>query len=674
MNPSERVEVLRQQLDKANFEYHVLARPTITDEEYDRLFRELRDLEAAHPELDDPSSPTRRVGAILPTSEFGKIKHGRRMLSLDNAFTPEEVVKALGEVDLFQEPKIDGLSLELVYRDSRLVSAITRGDGTTGDEVTANARTIKTVPLRLAEDGLDIEVRGEVYMRNDVFERLNAEFIAAGDEPFANARNAAAGSLKLKDPQEVARRELSFVAHGTPNEIEGLTTHQALVCYFQELGFQTVYTIPVAEEADSVASLVQAATAEKLRREIALADELRRHLVVATDGLVYKINDLARQRELGEGERSPKWAVAFKYPPERKATVLKGVSLQVGRTGRITPVAILEPVALGGTVVQRASLCNQDEINRLGINVGDSVLVEKSAEIIPKVMGLHKKGSLAGTYQIQAVCPCCGTPLVQPAGFVDWYCWNAGCADQVFAQLVYATGKGALDIDGSGEAFVRTLMECGVQCLSDMFALEDVSRLKPAARAKFIAGREQAKSAPLWRKLNALGVEGWGKSTCQDVAARWLSLNAILDAMTPDAMGISPLSRVVGRVRFASFVTYLETHADELERLEQLGFKLEAPPAENTGALTGKIFVITGALASGTRDQVMRRIEAAGGTVKSSVSAKVHYLVMGADAGATKSNAARKHGVQVIDEKALYVLMGVPMPMARGAELLQEEL
>jgi DNA ligase (NAD+) len=670
MSPVDRIEQLRELLTQYNHEYHVLAAPTVTDEEYDRLFRELRDLEQKHPEHHDPSSPTQRIGA--PVVSFSKVKHARRMLSLDNAFTADEVLRGVqDERELVLEPKIDGLSLKLIYVDSKLVKAVTRGDGEHGDDVTVNARTIETIPLRLMGDPRNIEVTGEVYMQSTVFEELNAEAVEAGDEPFANARNAAAGTLKLKDPAEVAKRRLSFVAHGTPNQIEGIDTHDALIALFQELGFQTVYTIPVVRESDAVARVVTVRNPAQLEREIADADFRRKSLCVATDGLVFKINSLARQRELGEGTRAPKWAVAYKYPPERKATKLLDVTLQVGRTGRITPVAELEPVLLGGTTVRRASLCNQDEIVRLGINIGDSVLVEKSAEIIPKVMGLAKK-ALEGVYRIPLVCPCCKGPLEQPAGFVDLYCANPDCAEQVEARLIYATGKGALDIDGCGDVVAKLFVENGIRRLSDLFAASDFSFLKPAQRKKVSEGIAAAKSAPLWRKLNALCIEGWGKSTCQDVATQWPNLDAMIEALRPNEFGQSAMQRVLGRVKTASFVSYLEANAEEVERLVALGYKLEAETA-SAGPLTGKVFVITGSLQSGTRDQVIRRIEAAGGTVKSSVSAKVHYLIMGADAGATKANAAKKHGVEVIDEEKLYGLMGTSVPVAAGLDQSEEE-
>ena len=649
-----RIEHLRRELHRHNHLYHVCFQPEITDEAYDTLFHELLELERLHPELNDPCSPTRRIGGVSETP--GKFRHERRMLSLDNVFSADEAMSRLPDREWMMEPKIDGLSLKLFYEQGRLVRAVTRGDGMEGDDVTVNARTIRTIPLALPSP-LDLEVTGEVYMLYEVFDALNAALEAEGDDLFANARNAAAGSLKLKDSGEVAKRRLSFVVHGTPNEI-GVESQEQLIAHFRSLGFQTVLDLPVAESTDqTVAKVVRIENAKALAADIAAADALRRSLAMPTDGLVFKINSLSRQRELGEGTRSPNWAVAYKFPPERKRTKLVGVTLQVGRTGKITPVAELEPVVLGGTVVKRASLCNQDEIARLGVHVNDVVFVEKSAEIIPKVVGIAQKNHKDGHYRLPPMCPCCQQALEQPLGFVDTYCTNPNCQDQVFQRLKHATGKAALDIDGCGDVMVRVLMDNGVRTLSDLFRIDKVNGLKPAALEKFRTGRERAKSAALWRKIHALGIDGIGRGLSQDLCARFTRLEAMLD-------DFEATRAILGNVCSASFVDYLCRHADEIERLDALGFKFETPESQ-TGPLTGKVFVITGALLSGTRDFVIREIERAGGTVKSGVSAKVNFLVMGEEAGATKTNAAKRHGVQVITEEELYRKIGKPMPEPR---------
>jgi DNA ligase (NAD+) len=644
---------LRGILNEHNYLYHVLNAPKITDAEYDKLFQELLQLEKIHPELADVNSPTARIGHASPNS-FKKVKHGSKMLSLDNTFTAAEVVKFLGKgEEVHIEPKIDGCSLELIYEQGKLVSAATRGDGTSGDDVTANARTIFTVPLELTEK-IDLRVRGEVYMTFTVFNRLNQELAQSGEDLLANPRNAAAGAIKLKDPYEVSKRQLSFVAYSSPDELKGIKTQAALVEHLQSLGFISITCLPTIQDMELpefVAVLESDAQAKKLIEEM---NVYRKQLDFPTDGLVFKINSLAKQRDLGEGSRAPNWATAFKFPPERKATKLTAITCTVGKTGRITPNAELAPLSLSGTMVTAASLCNQDEVERLGINVGDEVFVEKSAEIIPKVMGVAKKHS-KGFWKMPAKCPSCGHTLVRPEGFVDFYCENNDCQEQVFARLKHAVGKGALDIDGCGEVTVRELMEHGVRGLSDLFSVSDLDFLKPSAKKKFIEGREQAKNQTLWRKIHALGIDGVGRTASQDIAGRWNALYAVFDELPQ-------LKEVIGESLFESWTRWFAQHAEEIDKLESLGFHFESD-AKTAGPLTGKFFVITGTLVSGKRDEVIRRIEEAGGTVKSTVGKNVHYLVAGADCGRTKTDAAKKVGTTVITEEQLYQLMGKPMPV-----------
>ena len=691
MEANTRIQELRRLINQHNHRYYVLDAPDISDLEYDALFAELVALERQYPELDDPNSPTKRVGADS-VSSFVKVKHERRMLSLDNTYSAGEVLKFFdSEEELFVEPKIDGVSLKLVYERGKFKQAVTRGDGEQGDDVTANARTIMTLPLMLAEE-ISLEVKGEVYMTHSVFNRLNNELEAAGDELFANARNAAAGTLKLKNSTEVAQRMISFVVHGCLTEINGVDTHDRLIDYLETLGFQSTLQLPMTQAAASltknaatVSRLFRLGDEAKLKEMIETADEMRKFLNLATDGLVFKVNDLAKQRELGEGTRAPKWAVAYKYPPERKMTELLGVTVQVGKSGRITPVAELKPVPLSGTVVRRASLCNQDEVERLGIDVGDIVYVEKSAEIIPKVVGVAREVRGTKFWKMPEKCPGCETKLVRQEGEVDYYCPNYDCDDQVFARLKHATGKGALDIAGCGEAMVRELMRHGVRKLSDLFTIKDVSFFKAAARRKFLEGREQCKQQPYWRKLHALAIDGMGKERCQEMQ-RWPSIPALLDAqkkadelrvnleervkssgekITDEEKAVlngSPRS-ILGDVVYAALIKFLEEHSDEIEALDALGLEFEADSA-TTGKLTGKVFVITGTLISGSRDEVIRRIEAAGGVVKSSVGKKCQYLVEGTDAGRTKTQAAAKLGVKVITEEQLYLLMNEKMSIA----------
>jgi len=628
----------------------------IEDAEYDKLYKELVELEAKHPEFYDPNSPTKRIGGI-GSSGFVKTKHDRKMLSLQNTYNPKEILDFLGAgEEVVLEPKIDGLSLKLIYKEGQLFKAITRGNGEFGDDVTENARTIISIPLVLFHS-IDIEVTGEVYMTYSTFNKLNEELEAESLEPFANARNAAAGTLKLKNPAEVAQRTLSFVAHGSVTEFADVLTQMDLIAMLEDHGFQTTFMLPVLQSCKTVADTLELTDEKTVEMAVVHADTHRKFLNLATDGLVFKLNDLAKQRELGEGTKYPNWACAFKYPPERKATTLLDVTLQVGKSGKITPVAELKPVLLSGTLVKRASLCNQDEINRLGVNIGDEVYTEKSAEIIPKVMGVAEKIT-DGVYKLPDGCPCCETKLVKPPGKVDSFCPNQDCNDQVYARLRHATGKGALDIDGCGEAMIRELMLHGVRKLSDLFTIEHLEFLKQAARKKFLEGREVAKQQPLWRQLHALGIEGIGQTTCQEIAANWTSLISIIDEK--DTPRFREVFKEVGG---KNFLEYMETETDELNALESAGLTFETVQA-SIGKLTGKVFAITGALMSGSRDQVMRRIEAAGGMVKANVSKKCHYLVLGAEAGTIKPGKAERLKVPVISEEQLYELLGEAMPVA----------
>jgi len=663
MDANLRVRQLRELLHSASYAYYVRADSAFTDADYDRLYQELVALETRYPELIDPDSPTQRIGA--PVTDAAPVRHSVRMLSLENTFTAAELLAYLGTgTTVCLEPKIDGCSLKLFYRKGRFVQAITRGDGNEGEDVTTAAKTIKTIPLRLTEP-LDLTVVGEVYMRYTVFNELNAQLEAQGEPLFANPRNAATGSLKLKQPKEVAARKLSFVAYGLITELTGVTSQTLVTDKLALLGFQNVRWLPKTGTDLCVSSRLTFTTVEALERQIAAADDARKFLDLPTDGLVFKVDSLVKQRELGEGTKYPKYACCFKFPPERKATELLEITLQVGRSGKITPVAELKPVYLSGTIVRRASLCNADEIARLGLGIGDDVLVEKSAEIIPKVMGVAKK-KVPGVYHLPMSCPCCKAKLYRPKDYVDWYCPNQDCADQVLARLKHACGKSALDIDGCGEALIMELMRHGVRSLYDLLTVEHLDYLKPAARQKLITGREKAKQAPYWRKLHALGVDGLGVNYCQDIAARWSCLGEAVETAywTPDDLAMrnaegadtTTLQALIGESCTRELVNWLEQHFAEVEQLSAIGFEMRRVGG-SAGVLSGKVFCITGAH-SVPREKLQDLIVAAGGTVKGSVTKAVTYLVAGSDAGATKTEAARKRGVNVIDEDQLYEMMG----------------
>ena len=660
MEVNTRVKFLRDEIIRYNHQYYVLNCSPISDAAYDTLYDELVQLERKYPQLLDLHSPTQRVGAKSATPGFKKAEHAdKKMLSLDNMKSAKDVIGYLGTEEVMMEPKIDGASLKLVYRKGKLTQAITRGNGMEGDDVTANARAIVNIPLVL-ESTVNITVVGEVYMMYSVFNELNKKLEFDGQELLANPRNAAAGAIKLLDPKEVAARKLRFVAYGSTTDFSHIHTQAQLTDYLEILSFQSVFMLPATGSTQTVADCFLIESEDMLTRRVAEADLHRKMLDLPTDGLVFKINDLGKQRELGEGTKYPKYACAFKFPPERRETRLLSVTVQVGRTGKVTPVAELEAVLLSGTTVRRASLCNQDEITRLNVDVGDAVLVEKSAEIIPKVVGVAKKAG-SGVYKLPATCPCCGTKLERPKGMVDWFCPNEECEDQVLARLVHACGKLALDIDGCGEMLVSVLIRNGVRKLSGVFKVNPAF-LKPAVRKRFEAGRAAASKQPLWRKYHALGIDGFGQTLCQDVTALWPSLSDAFD----DTENAEKFKSLVGGVVFDNIVDYFDKHADEIDALDSLIGLSSAE--QSSGPLKGKAFCITGDLMSGSRNEVSRRIEDAGGVVKSSVTRHVDFLIQGTETGRVKREKAEKLGVPVITEQRLYEMMGQEMPVPKDAE------
>lgn len=641
MSAAQRIATLCATLHQANHDYYVLSAPSITDAEYDRLFHELKALERDNPDLCDPNSPTCRVGAG-EISSFTKVQHSVAMLSLDNTFNLNELCAFFNDTcyRMHVEWKVDGLSLALRYEKGRLVRAITRGDGRQGDDVTVNARTIRDIPLVLPSE-FNGEIRGEVYMSKAVFEELNRIRENEGEELFANPRNAASGTMKQKDSSEVARRKLGFFAYQMfwADAGPGPRTQTELVSMLTCQGFKTPMLDCVELRGD-------------IKTCIDRAQISRTELPYDVDGLVFKVNDIATQHELGIGTRSPKWAVAYKFPAEKKTTVLRSITVQVGRTGTLTPVAELTPVKIAGTTVKRASLCNQDEINRLNINIGDTVIVEKAGEIIPKVVGIASK-RVDGAWKMPEFCPCCNTAVKRNEGQVAYYCPNHDCPEQVFERLEHAASKRSLDIDGCGEAQLRALIEHGVKTLSGLLTISNVDFLGDASKAKFLREREKAKQAPLWRKLHALGVEGVGSSSSKELASQFSSLVEMVE-------NPAKLKTVIGQVASQNFIKHIEANVDEIEKLDALGFKFEQDAAA-LGPLTGKTFVITGAMMSGTRDKVAALIESKGGSVKPSVSRKVNFLVRGEGAGQNKTAAAEKYGTQIISEDDLYKMMGLVM-------------
>jgi DNA ligase (NAD+) len=659
MNDLNRIQSLRTELHQHCHNYYVLNSPIISDSDYDKLFRELQNLEAKYPEAFDPNSPTSRVGAISP-NQFTKVRHDTPMLSLENSFTVDEAFKRITNeagvgCEVILEPKIDGLAVSLKYANGNLSIAVTRGDHEVGDDVTANVRTVLGIPL-IVDYAKPLEVRGEVYLSKANFLALNARLEKAGEETFSNARNAAAGSLKQKDSTECASRKLAFVSYYIVNaQSHGVKTQLELLAFLKALKFPVAH----AKMADYV--VIKLESGNQLQPYLTIFDTYRKTLPFETDGCVIKVNSLDLQTKLGNKTRVPRWATAFKYAAENAVTILKGVTCQVGRRGTITPVAELKAVEIAGVTVRRASLCNQNEVDRLGINIGDEVVVERAGEVIPKVIDISKKRT-KGNWTMPETCPSCGTKLVRDG--VHFFCPNdTNCKGQRAEQLRHAVGKGALDWDGFGSAMVDIAIDFGITKLSQLFELTD-SKLdelfKPAFVRKFKVERERIKKAQLWRKINALGIENIGQTASKELCEHSNSLEGILD------LGPDKLRNVLGPVASQNFIKFIESHVAEIDRLNELGYTFTEEKVTTTTpqTLSSKTFCLTGAMLSGTRPQVSVTIEQYGGKVKGSVGKDLDYLVAGEGGGAGKANAAQKHGTKVITEEELYKMMGIPIPTA----------
>jgi DNA ligase (NAD+) len=657
-------EQLREALERHNYRYYVLDDPEIADAEYDDLLRRLERLEAAHPEVRTPDSPTQRVGAA-PLAAFATARHRHPMLSLQNVTTAEEVGefdarirKFLGRdrIEYVGEPKIDGVAVELIYEDGRLVTGSTRGDGTVGEDVTPNIRTIRSVPLRLhAGRGARLpellEVRGEVYLPLDAFRQVNRDREEAGQPLFANPRNAAAGSLKQLDPRVTASRPLDLVCHGL-GEIRGLatTTHWETLAALRDLGLRTV---PESRILDAV---------HAVQDYFATLEERRDALPYEIDGLVVKVNELALQRRLGEISRSPRWAVAYKFKPRQATTRVLGIVPSVGRTGVLTPVAELEPVAVGGVTVRNASLHNMDEIERKDIRVGDTIVLERAGDVIPyvvKVVTSQRTGH-ERRFQMPRACPVCGADVVRAEGEVAYRCIGLACPAQLKQSLRFFGARTAMDVEGLGEKLVDQLVDKGlVRDVADLYQLDaetltGLERMGKKSADNLVAQLERSKATTVPRFLVALGIRQVGEATAKALAEHFGTLDAILDA-SPEAL---QEVRDVGPEVAASIHRFFAEKQNRrvIQRLLAAGVR-PAPVRRARGPLAGKKFVLTGGLAGMTRPEAQRRIEALGGRTVSSVSKETDYVVVGADPG-SKLARAKKLGVATLDEAAFLRLIG----------------
>ena len=683
-DPAARAEALRREIEHHSYQYYALDAPTISDAAFDSLMRELREIEAAHPELVTASSPTQRVGGYVG-EQFAPVVHERRMYSLDNAMDLDELdewmertAEACGGAlpPLCCELKIDGSSIALTYEDGVLVRAATRGDGTTGEDVTVNMRTVRDVPLRLRDEargaiapGVEtLELRGEVYMPKKSFEALNAAAEEEGRAPFANPRNAAAGSLRQKDPAVTKMRDLSTfmyaIADDAALEVEG---QWELLQWLRKAGFHVNPDVRLCTTAEEVRGFCR----ECLDRRESLPYEI--------DGVVVKVNDFARQRAMGFTARAPRWAIAFKFPPEEKTTLLRDITVQVGRTGALTPVAELAPVVVAGSTVARATLHNLDEVHRKDVRVGDTVIVRKAGDVIPEVLGpvLSLRGPEARIWEMPSVCPSCGSPVVRDPGEVAFRCISIDCPAQALERLLHWASRGALDIDGMGEEIVSRLVESGrVADVADYYSLSeeelaslDMGRVKAdgepvrlghTVAKKLVAAIEASKGRTFARVLFGLGIRHVGKTTAEAIAAAYPSMDALSTAGEDELAGIYGVGPKVAHGMWLFFRT--PDNVSVIERLRAAGVTMAdeaaAPGEEVPQVLAGLTFVLTGTLThSGmTRDEAGARLKAMGAKVSGSVSKKTSFVVAGENAG-SKYDKAVALGVPVLDEAQLLNLL-----------------
>jgi DNA ligase (NAD+) len=653
---------LRRAIAHHDHRYHVLDAPEITDAEYDALFRRLQELEKANPTLVTADSPTQRVGAT-PLTAFGTVRHGHQMLSLANVTTRDEMAefdarvrRLLGResVEYIVEPKLDGLAVELVYEDGVFVVGSTRGDGIVGEDVTANLRTVRSVPLRLRDDRSvprRLELRGEVYLPVAAFRALNREREEAGQPVFANPRNSAAGSLKQLDPRITAARPLELACHGV-GAIEGVTvrTHHELLQAFADWGLRPTPGHRLAKSLDDVAGAFAALEAE------------RDALPFEVDGLVVKVNDLELQLLLGQVSRSPRWAVAWKFKPRQATTRILAIAPSVGRTGVLTPVAELEAVAVGGVTVRNVSLHNMDEVERKDVRVGDTVLLERAGDVIPyvvRVLPEHRAGR-EKRFRMPRRCPVCGGDVVRAEGEVAYRCLNVSCPARLKQALRFFGWRGAMDVEGLGEKLVDQLVEQGhVRDLADLYDLDaatlaGLERMGKKSAENLVAQLERSKQTTLPRFLVALGIRQVGEATATALAQHFGTLDALMEASVE---ALTEVRDVGPEVAAAIHQFFAEPHNRTLiRRLLAAGVAPAAVKAVR-GPLSGKKFVLTGSLATMTRPEAQRRIEALGGRVVSSLSKETDYVVVGEDPG-SKLARAEKLGVARVDEDEFRKLVG----------------
>jgi DNA ligase (NAD+) len=664
-----KIEELREEIRHHEYLYYVLDQPEIGDGEFDKLMRELKDLEAAHPELLTADSPTQRVGG-KPREGFMKVRHSSPMLSLDNTYNEEELrdwerrvheLSGRNDVDYVCELKLDGMSLALIYEDGKLARGITRGDGSVGEDVTLNVRTVRSVPLSIAKEKLkkagipaSFEVRGELLMPTAAFKKLNEERERAGLATFANPRNFTAGTVRQLDSSVTASRPLSFFPYILlSNGRTYFDRHWKTLDALEKAGFKVNPHRKLVHSMEEVWKFIQEWEGKR--------DSLEYEI----DGIVIKVDSTALQDELGFTGKAPRWAIAYKYAARAGITQLQDIRVQVGRTGKLTPVAVLTPVLIGGTTVRNATLHNMDEIERLGVKIGDWVQVERGGDVIPKVAKViedkdHPRGTTS--FEMPEKCPVCGTKIVRSEGEVDYRCVNANCPAKLRETILHFASRGVMNIDGMGDALVNQLTERGlVKNVADIYKLTkadllSLERMGEKSAQNILNEIDNSKKLPLERVIYGLGIRMVGERTAEFLAEHFGSMEAVEKAGVDELQDVNEVGPRIAE----SIVEFFSIAANRklVERLREAGLTLTGQKKERGTKLAGKTFVLTGTLAHFTRDEAKRMIEDAGGKVSGSVSKKTDYVVAGADAG-SKLDKAKELGVKVIGEKELEKLLSL---------------
>lgn len=649
MNPKDRINELTQLLTQANYRYYVLDDPEMPDFEYDHLLRELEDLEKAYPELAQADSPTKRVGGEA-LSQFEKVVHPVPLMSLQDVFSMEEldsflnrVLESEGSAQFSVEPKIDGLSVALEYVEGTFVRGATRGDGTVGEDVTENLKTIHSIPMRIDNAPPRLIVRGEVFMPKKSFEKLNVRQEAEGKPLFANPRNAAAGSLRQLDPKIAAKRGLDiYIFNIQMAEGVDFGSHSETLAFLKDLKFKVI--------PHKILS-----SPEEIHQEILSINEHREKLICDIDGAVIKVDDLKQRERLGTTAKFPRWAAAYKYPPEIKPTVIEDIVVQVGRTGVLTPKAVVRPVRLAGTTVTNATLHNQDFITQRDIRIGDTVLIRKAGEIIPEILevDLSKRPDGTAAYHLPERCPACGAPVKQDADGAFLRCTGAECPAQLSRNIAHFVSRDAMDIDGLGSAIVDGLIGRGlIHSPADIYylTLEDIKSLwvsGSTVAAKLLASIEASKQQDVSRLIYALGIRQVGAKTGKVLATQFGSLDALMEATVEELMQVPDIGDVTAQSIYDWFRQSQSVHM--VQRLREAGVNFASTRRVTDARFAGKTFVLTGALSKFTREEATERIEAFGGKAAGSVSKKTSFVVVGENAG-SKERKARELGIPILTE------------------------